>query len=159
MSRKQNAHRRIAQRDTSLRKTREHSEAGYTLTELLVVIVVLALIAAAVTPQILGRFNTAQTRTAKLQANTLSASLDDFFIDVGRYPTPEEGIDALLAAPQGVGVWNGPYVRSERTLLDPWERKYLIARSEVANQPPYVLSLGADGKEGGEGADADVRSD
>lgn len=159
MSRKLNAHRRIAPREAGLARTREDPEAGYTLTELLVVIVVLALIAAAVTPQILGRFNTAQTRTAKLQANTLSASLDDFFIDVGRYPTPEEGVDALLTAPQGVGAWNGPYVRSERTLLDPWERKYLIARSETANQPPYVQSFGADGKEGGEGADADVRSD
>lgn len=137
----------------------DDSEAGYTLTELLVVIVVLALIAAAVTPQILGRFNTAQTRTAKLQANTLSAALDDFFIDVGRYPTPEEGVDALLSAPPGVGAWNGPYVRSERTLLDPWERKYLIERPETANRPPSIVSLGADGKEGGEGADADVRSD
>lgn len=140
-------------------RTRTDSEAGYTLTELLVVIVVLALIAAAVTPQILGRFNTAQTRTAKLQANTLSAALDDFFIDVGRYPTPEEGVDALLAAPPGVAAWNGPYVRSERTLLDPWERKYGIALPEAANQPPFILSLGADGKDGGEGADADVRSD
>lgn len=138
---------------------RANSEAGYTLTELLVVIVVLALIAAAVTPQILGRFNTAQTRTAKLQANTLSAALDDFFIDVGRYPTPEEGVDGLLTAPPGVTAWNGPYVRSERTLLDPWERKYTIARPETGNLPPFILSLGADGKEGGEGADADVRSD
>jgi general secretion pathway protein G len=140
-------------------KTRTDSEAGYTLTELLVVIVVLALIAAAVTPQILGRFNTAQTRTAKLQANTLSAALDDFFIDVGRYPTPEEGVDALLAAPPGAGAWNGPYVRSERTLLDPWERKYVVSPPAASNQPPIILSLGADGKEGGEGADADVRSD
>jgi general secretion pathway protein G len=140
-------------------KTRTDSEAGYTLTELLVVIVVLALIAAAVTPQILGRFNTAQTRTAKLQANTLSAALDDFFIDVGRYPTPEEGVDALLAAPPGAGAWNGPYVRSERTLLDPWERKYVVSPPAASNQPPFILSLGADGKEGGEGADADVRSD
>jgi general secretion pathway protein G len=140
-------------------RTRTDSEAGYTLTELLVVIVVLALIAAAVTPQILGRFNTAQTRTAKLQANTLSAALDDFFIDVGRYPTPEEGVDALLAAPPGLDAWNGPYVRSERTLLDPWERKYIVAPPAASNQPPFILSLGADGKEGGEGADADVRSD
>lgn len=146
-------------REAPRSKTPDNSEAGYTLTELLVVIVVLALIAAAVTPQILGRFNTAQTRTAKLQANTLSAALDDFFIDVGRYPAPEEGVDALLVAPPGISAWNGPYVRSERTLLDPWERKFIIARPDVTNQPPYILTLGADGKEGGEGADADARSD
>lgn len=134
------------------------SEAGYTLTELLVVIVVLALIAAAVTPQILGRFNTAKTRTAQLQANTLAAAMDDFFIDVGRYPTTEEGIDALLTAPTGNKSWAGPYVRSEHTLMDPWDRKYVVGQPAAANQPPPVLSLGADGSEGGEGADADIRS-
>jgi len=67
-------------------RSKHDIDAGYTLTELLVVIVVLALIAAAVTPQILGRFNTAKTRTAQLQTNTLAGALDDFFIDVGRYP-------------------------------------------------------------------------
>lgn len=139
-------------------KRKHMRDSGYTLTELLVVIVVLALIAAAVTPQILGRFNTAKTRTAQLQANTLAAALDDFFIDVGRYPTPEEGIDALLQAPQGMTSWNGPYVRSARTLVDPWEQKYLIGLPAASNQPPPVISLGADGREGGEGPDSDVRS-
>jgi general secretion pathway protein G len=135
-----------------------HSEAGYTLTELLVVIVVLALIAAAVTPQILGRFNTAKTRTAQLHADTLSAALDDFFIDVGRYPTAEEGVQALLTAPETASGWSGPYVRSERTLIDPWGRKFLVSPPAASNLPPSVVSLGADGAEGGEGADADIRS-
>lgn len=141
-----------------MKRSPANSEAGYTLTELLVVIVVLALIAAAVTPQLLGRFNTAKTRTAQLQANTLAAALDDFFIDIGRYPTPDEGVDALLNAPSGLKSWTGPYVRSERTLIDPWERKYLIGQPAANNQPPPVLSLGEDGAEGGEGADADIRS-
>jgi len=139
-------------------RPRARHEAGYTLTELLVVIVVLALIAAAVTPQILGRFNTAKTRTAQLQANTLAAALDDFFIDNGRYPTPEEGIDALLTAPAALASWNGPYVRSEKTLIDPWNRKYLIGAPSARSQPPPVMSLGEDGAEGGEGPDVDVRS-
>jgi general secretion pathway protein G len=139
-------------------RSKQNTDAGYTLTELLVVIVVLALIAAAVTPQILGRFNTAKTRTAQLQTNTLAGALDDFFIDVGRYPTPEEGVDALLKAPTGVNAWNGPYVRSERTLIDPWERKYLIGQPTASNQPPPIVSLGANGAEGGDGPDADVRS-
>jgi general secretion pathway protein G len=142
---------------TSIRRS-SGSEAGYTLTELLVVIVVLALIAAAVTPQILGRFNNAKTRTAQLHADTLSAALDDFFIDVGRYPTPEEGIGALLAAPDAAAGWRGPYVRSEKTLADPWGRRFLIAPPATANLPPAILSLGADGAEGGEGPDADIRS-
>jgi general secretion pathway protein G len=133
-------------------------EAGYTLTELLVVIVVLALIAAAVTPQILGRFNTAKTRTAQLHADTLAAALDDFFIDVGRYPTAEEGITALLTAPPTAGGWSGPYVRSARTLTDPWGRQFLVLPPPANNLPPNVVSLGADGVEGGEGVDADIRS-
>lgn len=133
-------------------------DTGYTLTELLVVIVVLALIAAAVTPQLLGRFNTAKSRSAQLQANTLAAALDDFFIDTGRYPTPEEGIGALLVAPAGVKAWSGPYVRSERSLIDPWDRQYLIGKPPAANQPPPVISLGDDGVEGGDGVSADIRS-
>ncbi len=134
------------------------AEAGYTLTELLVVIVVLALIAAAVTPQILGRFNTAKSRTAQLHVDTLAAALDDFYIDMHRYPTPEEGVDALFVAPANTTGWNGPYVRSTRTLVDPWGRKFLIVPPASANLPPSILSLGANGAEGGEGADADIRS-
>jgi general secretion pathway protein G len=138
--------------------SRQSGEAGYTLTELLVVIVVLALIAAAVTPQVLGRFNTAKTRTAQLHADSLAASLDDFFIDVGRYPTPEEGIAALLNAPASATGWAGPYVRSDKSLTDPWGRPYLVAPPLSQNKPPAVISLGADGAEGGEGANADIRS-
>jgi general secretion pathway protein G len=137
---------------------RKPNDAGYTLTELLVVIVVLALIAAAVTPQILGRFNTAKTRTAQLHAETLSAALDDFFIDVGRYPTPEEGIRALLNAPTSAPGWAGPYVRSAQSLNDPWGRAFLITPPAKPNQPPVITSLGADGAEGGEGANADIHS-
>jgi general secretion pathway protein G len=137
---------------------RRQSTAGYTLTELLVVIVVLSLVAAAITPQILGRFNTAKMRTAQLHVDTLSAALDDFYIDVGRYPTTEEGVAALLAAPAGASGWNGPYVRSERSLIDPWGRGFVIAPATGPNEPPRVLSLGADGADGGEGVDADVVS-
>lgn len=132
--------------------------AGYTLTELLVVIVVLALVAAAVTPAILGRFNTAKTRTAQLHADTLSAALDDFFVDVGRYPTPEEGVAVLMTNPAGLKGWAGPYVRSEKSLDDPWGRKYLVKPSDQPNAAPAIVSLGADGTEGGEGQNADIHS-
>jgi general secretion pathway protein G len=133
-------------------------EAGYTLTEMLVVIVVLSLVAAAITPQILGRFNTAKLRTAQLHADTLAAALDDFYIDVGRYPSAEEGVNALAAAPAGAAGWAGPYVRSARSLVDPWGRSFVISRSADPNAPPHVVSLGADGAEGGEGVDADISS-
>lgn len=135
---------------------RPADDGGYTLTELLVVIVVLSLVAAAITPQILGRFNTAKIRAASLHANTLAAALDDFFIDVGRYPTPAEGVAALLTAPAGVEGWRGPYVRSSRSLDDPWGRRFLVAAAPDPSFPPQVVSLGADGAEGGEGVNADI---
>jgi general secretion pathway protein G len=116
------------------------------------------LIAAAVTPQILGRFNSAKTRAAQLHVDTLSAALDDFFIDVGRYPTAEEGVDALLEPPVDAAGWNGPYVRSSRNLVDPWGRKYLVVAAPSRNVPPAVMSRGADGVDGGEGTDRDVSS-
>lgn len=134
------------------------AEAGYTLTEMLVVIVVLALIAAAVTPQVLSRFNSAKTRTAQLQADVLASALDDFFIDVGRYPTPEEGSRALLETPPAAEGWSGPYVRSMKSLTDPWGRPFIVVPSETSSRPPAVSSFGADGVEGGQGADADIRS-
>lgn len=134
------------------------NSAGYTLTELLVVIVVLALVAAAVTPAILGRFNTAKSRTAQLHADTLSTSLDDFFVDTGRYPTAEEGVTVLMTNPAGIKGWAGPYVRSESSLIDPWGHKYLIAPSGKPNVAPTIVSFGADGVEGGEGQNADIHS-
>lgn len=134
-----------------------NKQAGYTLTELLVVIAILAMIAAAVTPQIMGRFNTAKIRTAQLQVATVSAALDDFYLDVGRYPSAEESLNALLVAPTGAVGWQGPYVRSRQTLTDPWGGEFQLRSSDEASTP-YVLSLGSDGMEGGDGAAGDIAS-
>nr|WP_300531289.1 type II secretion system major pseudopilin GspG [Maricaulis sp.] len=132
-------------------------EAGYTLSELLIVLAVLAMVAAAVTPALLSRFNNGQTRSAQLQATTLAMAMDDFLIDVGRYPTPQEGVSALWQAPDAVTGWSGPYVRSPRTLEDPWGNHFVIELSSDPNIPPFVVSLGADGAPGGDGQAADIR--
>jgi len=131
-------------------------EAGYTLSELLIVLAILGMVAAAVTPALLSRFNNGQVRSAQLQANTLSMAMDEFLIDIGRYPSPDEGIDALWMAPDGLSGWQGPYVRSPRSLLDPWGNPFVIMPSDVANHPPSVVSLGSDGAPGGEGQAADI---
>lgn len=144
----------------STQETRQEAkpskEAGYTLTELVIVIAVLGILAAAITPAVLGRFNTSQERSAALQAGTLAAAMDEFFVDVGRYPTVEEGIEALLTAPSDIEGWSGPYVRSERTLNDPWGNPYVIVPSDSDNVPPSIVSYGADGAVGGEGRAADI---
>lgn len=130
-------------------------DAGYTLTELLVVIVVLAMVAAAVTPQVFNRFSSAQSRSAMIQATALSSALDEFFLDVGRYPTPEEGVLALLEAPPSASGWRGPYVRTSSSLEDPWGRRFILQAREPGH-PPAVISLGSDGVQGGDGVNADI---
>jgi general secretion pathway protein G len=131
------------------------SEAGYTLTELLVVLVILGLIAAAITPRIVGRLDSSKVRAAKVQLDTLSASVDLFYIDTGRYPTEQEGLDVLLTKPQGLETWDGPYVRTRSNLSDPWGNSFTLKLNEGAGMPK-IISLGSDGAEGGEGRASDL---
>ncbi|MEM7663393.1 MAG: type II secretion system major pseudopilin GspG [Pseudomonadota bacterium] len=132
-------------------------EAGYTLTELLVVLVILGLIAAAITPQVIGRLDRSKVRAAELQMETLGASLDLFKIDLGRYPTSEEGLQALLSQPAGIDTWYGPYIRSAKNLTDPWG-------NPIQYRPPSgdafyrLTSLGSDGSQGGTRDAADLIS-
>jgi general secretion pathway protein G len=126
---------------------------GYTLTEMLVVIAIIGLIAAVVIPQTIGQLGKAQSRAAKLQVQSLTAALELFQGDNGRFPTGQEGLQALLVRPQGLENWNGPYLHSKDQLKDPWGKPF---RYTVAGPSVTVASLGADDKPGGEGADRDV---
>ena len=127
--------------------------AGYTLTEMLVVIAIIGLIAAVVIPQTIGQLGKAQSRAAKLQVQSIAAALELFQGDNGRYPSPQEGLQALLVRPSGLDNWNGPYLHSKDQLKDPWGRPY---RYTINGQAITVGTLGADNKEGGEGADKDI---
>jgi general secretion pathway protein G len=127
--------------------------AGYTLTEMLVVIAIIGLIAAVVIPQTIGQLGKAQSRAAKLQVQSIAAALELFQGDNGRYPTAGEGLQGLLTHPEGLDNWNGPYLHSKDQLKDPWGRPYSYA---VAGERVTVGTLGADGKAGGEGADKDI---
>lgn len=129
------------------------SSLGFTLTELLVVMVILSLLAAAITPQVMGRLDKSKVRAARLQMDTLSASLDLYKLDTGHYPSDAEGLGALLAAPAGTDNWDGPYVRSNRSVIDPWQRPYLYRPDGSSYR---IVTLGADGAEGGEDYDADL---
>jgi general secretion pathway protein G len=100
------------------------SEAGYTLMELLVVLAILGLLAAVATPMVLHYLDSAKVSTAKTEVSNLAAGLDLFKYDVGRYPTTQEGLGALVSAPEGVDNWNGPYVKKTAKLSDPWGRPY-----------------------------------
>lgn len=132
------------------------SQAGYTITELLVVLVILGLLAAAISPQILGRLDSSKTRAARLQLDLVSSALDAFHIDVGRFPTEQEGVEALLTQPDGANGWAGPYLRSRRNLTDPWGAQLLFSIDDKGQA--VVSTFGADGKEGGSDGDADMRA-
>ncbi|CAL4869730.1 Type II secretion system protein G (plasmid) [Asticcacaulis sp. MM231] len=130
-----------------------NDDDGYTLTEMLVVIVIIALIAAVLTPSLLGQLSRARAKTATLQLDTTSASLEMFKDDTGRFPTQEEGLGALVADP-GIEGWLGPYLKSAKSVNDPWGHPITYAIS--ADGAVSITSLGADGKTGGKGVDADI---
>ena len=129
--------------------------SGFTLLELLVVLVVMGMLAAIVTPQVMTMLSGAKTNAAALQVETLSTALNYYQLDVGSYPSKEQGLDALWQKPKDPGNWRGPYIRKKQHLLDPWGKPFLY--TAPGRQGPFdIYSLGADGKEGGTGDDTDV---
>lgn len=132
-------------------------QGGFTLLELLVVLGIIALLAGIVGPQVMKHMGTANLRAAKVQIEDLSAALDMYKLDVGRYPTSEQGLDALVEKPVDVNRWNGPYLRKSKVPLDPWHQAYHYA-SPGEHGVFDLYSFGADQKEGGEGEEQDIVS-
>ena len=138
-------------------KTATHKAAGFTLLELLVVIVIIGLLAAYVGPKYFAQLGKSEVTIAKAQIEAFEKSLDTYRLDVGRYPTTEEGLNALLAAPASAGAkWNGPYLKKS-VPPDPWGHPYLY-KAPGAKAEFEITSLGRNGVPGGEGEDADITS-
>lgn len=130
-------------------------ERAFTLLELLVVLVMMGLLTAIVTPQVMNMLGGAKADAAGLQVETLTTALNYYQLDVGAYPTQEQGLEALWKRPNDAKNWRGPYIRQEKHLRDPWGHNFLY-RTPGRSGPFDVYSLGADGREGGEGDAADV---
>jgi general secretion pathway protein G len=129
--------------------------AGFTLLELLVVIVIIGLLAAYVGPKYFSQLGKSEVTIAKAQIEAFEKSLDTYRLDVGRYPNTEEGLGSLLAAPaSGAGKWNGPYLKKALP-PDPWGHPYQY-RAPGPKGEFEILSLGRDGQPGGAGEDADI---
>ncbi len=128
-------------------------KAGYSLLEILIVLAIIALIAALVGPRLFAQLDRSKTTSARVQAKSLASGLDTMRLDIGRFPTQEEGL-TLLESAHGAANWNGPYL-SGSLPKDPWGRDYIYA-APGEGQEPKVSSLGADGKPGGEGPNTDV---
>lgn len=129
---------------------------GFTLIELLVVLVILTLLAGLVGPRVLNQLGGAKAKTAAVQIADLDKSLELFQLDVGRFPSTEEGLEALVKRPGSLPGWNGPYLKGELP-RDPWGKPYQYT-GPAAGAEPRIVSLGADGAPGGEGDAADLSS-
>ena len=131
--------------------------AGFSLIELLVVLVILGLLAGLVGPQVIKYIGGASTDTAKQQIENYSAALDLYRLEVGRYPSSDEGLQALVEAPPGVTRWNGPYLKKATVPKDPWGNDYHY-QLPGDHGTFDIYSLGADNAEGGEGENQDIVS-
>ncbi|HEX5804282.1 MAG TPA: type II secretion system major pseudopilin GspG [Azospira sp.] len=128
--------------------------AGFTLLELLVVVAIIGLLAGYVGPKYFGQIGKAEVKAARAQIDALDKALDAYRLDLGRYPSSEQGLAALVVAPGGAGKWAGPYLK-KGVPLDPWGRPY-VYKSPGEHGDFDLLSLGRDGTPGGSGEDADV---
>jgi len=128
---------------------------GYTLTEMLVVIGIIGLIAAVLTPTLIGQLGRARQKAASLQLETVTSQIELFMADTGRYPTSAEGLDVLVSEPEAAEGWAGPYLRDRKALTDPWGRPLRYTIDE--DNRYVVVTLGADGKAGGSGVNRDLR--
>jgi general secretion pathway protein G len=142
-------------RDLEKRARRLRADAGYTLAEILVVMAIIGLIAAVLTPGLIGQLGRARAKNAQLQLDSVAASVEMFRSDVGRYPTDAEGLNALLAEPQSVDGWTGPYLKNSKLMQDPWGHP-LVYKTESDARGFSITSLGRDGQPNGLGLDKDL---
>ena len=132
--------------------------AGFSLIELLVVLAILGMLAGVVGPRVMQFLSGAKTKTAKLQIEDFSTALDLFHLEVGRYPTSSEGLNALITRPAGASNWNGPYLKKQQVLKDPWGNEYRYQQPGQEGRAFDISSLGSDNSQGGEGEAQDVVS-
>ena len=128
---------------------------GFTLVELLVVLAILGLLVGLVGPQVMKTLGSSKTNTARIQIEDLSAALDIYRLEVGRYPTSNDGLQALVENTAGAANWNGPYLKKTQVPKDPWGFDYQY-RSPGQNGSFDLWTLGADNREGGDGENQDV---
>jgi general secretion pathway protein G len=136
-------------------KKKKKKEMGFSLIELLIVMVIMGLLAALVGPRMFGKVGKSKQNAAGSQMALFETALDVYRLDVGKYPSTEQGLQALRTKPSDEEKWDGPYL-PKSVPKDPWGHPYVYSRTD--NGEVEMISLGADGTEGGEGEDKDISS-
>jgi len=137
------------------RRAPRHAGRGFTLLELMVVLLILGLLASIAAPRVVKYLRKAKTETARIQVDALGAAVDSFNLDNGRFPTSDEGLEALMKAPAGLTSWDGPYLKKKDSLIDPWGKPYLYR--QPGQQGDFdVYTLGSDQRDGGTGDARDL---
>lgn len=139
------------------RTLRRTGTEGFTLIEMLVVLGIMGMVMALVAPQVIQYLGRAKTDTARAEIHNLELALDLFRLDVGRYPTQQEGLRALVQSVAGAPGWKGPYLKTRSVPNDPWGRPY-VYRGPGAQSAYDLYSLGADNAIGGSGENQDVKA-
>ena len=132
-------------------------ESGFTLIEMMVVMVIIGLLVALVGPNFIRQGEKAKGKAARAQIEMLGTALDTFRLDVGRYPTTQEGLAALRQRPFGTDRWDGPYLKKDIP-RDPWDHPYYYRSPGEGGRPYDLVSYGADGGPGGDGDNRDITS-
>ncbi len=147
----------VCRRSAGRRQSSARGQAGFTLLELLVVLAILGLLIGLVAPAVLRQFGGAKEKVAQQSVLRLAGILDLYKLDVGSYPTSEQGLKALLEAPTGVQNWHGPYLKDEEEPQDPWNHPYAYRSPSTRPKHDFDLcSLGPTGQGGGTGDDAEI---
>ena len=134
----------------------KNGNKGFTLLELLIVLIIIGLLAALVGPKLISKVGTSKQKTCKVQIEMLSTSLDTLRLDTGKYPDEDEGLDALINGGDTKN-WKGPYLQKKFVPKDPWGNDY-IYKYDSESKEFEIISYGADGVEGGKDEDADISS-
>ncbi len=142
----------------NFRPSRTISGRGFTLLEMLIVMVIIGLLAGLVGPRLFGKVDTSKVQTAKTQIKMLKSAVGILQLDIGQVPTQAQGLKLLTDAPSEEPqrtAWKGPYIDGKLP-MDPWGNPFVYKVPGEAGQPFSITSLGADGREGGEGLNADI---
>lgn len=141
------------------RERRRRVRSGFTMIELVAMLIIIGLLAAVVGTNVMGKIERAKATTTKASLKILDSAVNQFKMDTGRYPMEEEGLSALIEEPGDVEGWEpGGYLETTEVPKDGWKNEFYFELDPASGKPFVIISYGADGEEGGEGYDADLQS-